>query len=124
MDRRSVMMMIGLVRPPPCCPLVTAHASRSQEIWGLVRFLGRQRRVRFRPDPAAAELAFLWRDEFNGPAGAPPNPADWFIVPARETIRTPSSGTSPHNMGRYVTDQEHVFQDGKGTNIQCHPWAR
>ena len=71
------------------------------------------------PGPAAvpAGPAFLFQDEFNGPAGAPPDPAWWFIVPARETIKNPVEWDKPFNMGRYVTDQEHVFQDGNGNLV-------
>jgi len=69
------------------------------------------------PAPAAAAPAMLFQDEFNGPAGSPPDPAAWFIVPVRETIRNPVEWDKPYNMGRYVTDQEHVFQDGNGNLV-------
>ncbi len=62
----------------------------------------------------------LFQDEFNGPAGTPPDPAWWFIVPERETIRNPHEWDKPFNMGRYVTDQEHVFQDGNGHHRGPH----
>ena len=69
------------------------------------------------PGPGAAVPTMLFQDEFNGPAGSPPDPAAWFIVPQRETIRNPVEWDKPYNMGRYVTDQEHVFQDGNGNLV-------
>ena len=57
--------------------------------------------------PGAADLGpvFLFKDELNGPAGTPPDPAWWFLVPERETIKNPNIWDEPFNMGRYVTDQ-------------------
>ncbi|MDZ7885546.1 MAG: family 16 glycosylhydrolase [Mycobacterium sp.] len=69
------------------------------------------------PVPEAAAPVMLFQDEFNGPAGSPPDLAAWFIVPQRETIRNPVEWDKPYNMGRYVTDQEHVFQDGNGNLV-------
>lgn len=69
--------------------------------------------------PTAADPGptMLFAEEFNGPAGAPPDPAWWHIVPAREMIKNPAEWDKPFNMGRYVTDQEHVFQDGNGNLV-------
>ena len=69
------------------------------------------------PSAAVPGPVFLFQEEFNGAAGAPPDPAWWFIVPERETIRNPVEWDKPFNMGRYVTDQEHVFQDGNGNLV-------
>ena len=96
MNRRGAMLMMGLGMAAAATPIRSAHAQ-----------------------PPAAETGpqMLWQDEFNGPAGAPPDPAKWFIVPARETIRATHEWDKPFNMGRYVTDQEHVFQDGAGNLV-------
>ncbi|MCZ8380083.1 glycoside hydrolase family 16 protein [Mycobacterium sp. CPCC 205372] len=114
MDRRSAMLMLGFGVAAAALPLPKAGA---QPVIGDAP-----------PGPppgvpglpvAAAEPGpgLLFADEFNGPAGAPPDPASWFIVPARETIRNPVEWDKPFNMGRYVTDQEHVFQDGMGNLV-------
>ena len=114
MDRRKVMMMMGLGAAAAALPTQTAHAEPLPGDLGPVPGPGPA--APGAPAPAAAEPVFLFRDEFNGPAGSPPGP-DWFIVPAREVIRNPVEWDQPYNMGRYVTDQEHVFQDGKGNLV-------
>lgn len=68
------------------------------------------------PPEAAAPPGFLG-DEFDGPAGAPPNPALWTIVPRREMIKKPVFWDRPENMGEYSTDQEHVFIDGNSNLV-------
>lgn len=113
MDRRSVAKLIGLGVAAAALPSPKAHAEP----------------IPVRPGPGtgpatpavpagqSAGPVMLFQDEFNGPAGAPPDPAWWSIVPAREVIRNPVEWDQPYNMGRYVTDQEHVFQDGKGNLV-------
>jgi hypothetical protein len=51
-------------------------------------------------------------DEFDGPAGAPPNPALWTVAQRREMIKKPVFWDRPENMGQYRDDREHVFLDG------------
>jgi hypothetical protein len=114
MDRRKVMMMMGLGAAAAALPTQTAHAEPLPGDLGPGPGPGPA--APGAPAPAAAEPVFLFRDEFNGPAGSPPGP-DWFVVPAREVIRNPVEWDQPYNMGRYVTDQEHVFQDGKGNLV-------
>ncbi|MFW0148605.1 family 16 glycosylhydrolase [Mycobacterium sp. smrl_JER01] len=110
MDRRSAMLMLGFGVAAAALPLPSAGA---QPVIGDAPAPG--------PGgpgvPEAAVPGLLFADEFNGPAGAPPDPASWFIVPVRETIRNPVEWDKPYNMGRYVTDQEHVFQDGAGNLV-------
>jgi beta-glucanase (GH16 family) len=116
MDRRKVMMMMGLGAAAAVLPTQTAHAEPLPGDLGPVPGPGPAAPGAPAPAAAVAGPTFLFQDEFNGPAGAPPGP-DWFIVPARETIRNPVEWDKPYNMGRYVTDQEHVFQDGKGNLV-------
>src|SRR5689334_14948697 len=99
------MLMIGLGAAAVAGPLGSAHAQPAP--------------VPVEPPPVAGQTGpvMLFQDEFDGHAGAPPNPANWFIVPARETIKNPTEWDKPFNMGRYVTDQEHVFQDGDGNLV-------
>jgi len=113
------MLMMGLGVAAAALPLQKAHADDvppgpvpGPEAPGVPGVPGA-------PAPAAATPGpvFLFQEEFNGPAGAPPDPAWWFIVPERETIRNPVEWDKPFNMGRYVTDQEHVFQDGNGNLV-------
>ena len=69
------------------------------------------------PPPEAAAPPGFQGDEFDGPAGAPPNPALWSIVPRREMIKKPVFWDRPENMGEYSTDQEHVFLDGNSNLV-------
>jgi len=119
MDRRHVMLMIGLSAAAAALPVATANAEPAvgdippgtAPVPGAPGAPGE-------PVPAAAVgPVMLFQEEFNGPAGAPPDPAWWFIVPARELIKNPVEWDQPYNMGRYVTDQEHVFQDGRGNLV-------
>ncbi|MEZ0340394.1 family 16 glycosylhydrolase [Mycobacterium sp. pV006] len=108
MDRRSAMMMFGIGVAAAALPLPSAAAQPAAP-----------------PSPGGPDLpeiaepgpGLLFSDEFNAPAGTPPDPAKWFIVPQRETIRNPHEWDKPFNMGRYVTDQEHVFHDGNGNLV-------
>jgi len=119
MDRRHVMLLTGLSAAAAALPVATANAEPAvgdippgtAPVPGAPGAPGE-------PVPAAAVgPVMLFQEEFNGPAGAPPDPAWWFIVPARELIKNPVEWDQPYNMGRYVTDQEHVFQDGRGNLV-------
>lgn len=113
MDRRHLLFTIGLGAAAAALPAATAHA---QPVPGDIPPAPAPPGAPPAPAAAAAPV-FLFQEEFNGPAGAPPDPAWWFIVPEREVIRNPVEWDKPYNMGRYVTDQEHVFQDGKGNLV-------
>jgi beta-glucanase (GH16 family) len=56
-------------------------------------------------------VTYLFQDEFDGPAGAPPNPARW----AFDT----SPGPWPYNgeLQRYTNDPANCFQDGQGNLV-------
>lgn len=64
------------------------------------------------PPPPAAATPLGLGDEFDGPAGAPPNPALWTVSRQREYIKKPVFWDRPENMGSYSDDREHVFLDG------------
>lgn len=107
------MFMFGLGAAAAALPAATAHA---QPVPGDIPPVPAPPGAAA-PPTADAGPVFLFQEEFNGPAGAPPDPAWWFIVPEREVIKNPVEWDKPYNMGRYVTDQEHVFQDGKGNLV-------
>jgi len=117
MDRRSAMFMMGLGVAAAAMPLQEAQADPAAG--DVPPGPGPGPAPGGDPAPAAVPAApqFLFQEEFNGPAGAPPDPAWWFIVPEREMIKNPVIWDEPFNMGRYVTDQEHVFQDGNGNLV-------
>jgi hypothetical protein len=106
------MFMMGLGAAAAALPIQTAAADPVPETFPLVQCL----RLGV-PGPACRRPGVPVPGRVQWPAGAPPDPAWWFIVPARETIKNPVEWDKPFNMGRYVTDQEHVFQDGNGNLV-------
>ncbi|WP_084958670.1 discoidin domain-containing protein [Thermoactinospora rubra] len=60
------------------------------------------------PPPLPADPAdpprLVWSDEFDGPAGAKPDPAKWTADP----------GTGPNNELEYYTDHDNAWMDGDG----------
>ncbi|MGE0218666.1 glycoside hydrolase family 16 protein [Mycolicibacterium sp.] len=69
------------------------------------------------PDAAEPAGAVLFADEFDGPPGAPPDPARWTVATARETIRNPAFWDRPENMGQYRDDRQNVFLDGNSNLV-------
>ncbi|WP_167858073.1 glycoside hydrolase family 16 protein [Mycobacterium sp. DL99] len=113
MDRRSVMFMMGLGVAAAALPAGMANADPAVGDNPPAPAPG----APTPPAAASAQPTFLFQDEFNGPAGSPPDPAWWHLVPEREMIKNPVEWDKPFNMGRYVTDTEHAFQDGKGNLV-------
>ncbi|WP_246224688.1 glycoside hydrolase family 16 protein [Mycolicibacterium anyangense] len=102
MDRRSLMVMAGFGAIAAALPMPAAGASPA------------------RPDapaPNAAGPAYLFHDEFDGPAGSAPDPSKWNIAKARETIKNPVFWDRPENMGQYRDDRQHVFLDGNSNLV-------
>src|SRR5712692_457803 len=52
----------------------------------------------------------VWSDEFNGPAGAPPNPANW-------NYDLGGGGWGNGEAETYTNSPNNVFQDGKGNLV-------
>jgi len=70
------------------------------------------------PAPNAGPApAYLFRDEFDGPAGSAPDGAKWHMAQRRETIKNPVFWDRPENMGQYSDDRQHVFLDGKSNLV-------
>ncbi|WP_243841714.1 family 16 glycosylhydrolase [Mycobacterium sp. DL592] len=102
MDRRSLMVMAGFGAIAAALPMPAAGASPA------------------RPDapaPNATTPAYLFHDEFDGPAGSAPDPSKWNIAQAREIIKNPVFWDRPENMGQYRDDREHVFLDGNSNLV-------
>jgi len=114
-DRRNAMMMAGLGVAAVAIPTPKATADPAGP-----EAPGPMPPAPPAPDsppaPAAAVPEFLG-DEFNGPAGAPPNPALWQIAQFRESIKNPVFWDRPENMGQYRDDGQHVFLDGNGNLV-------
>src|SRR5579863_1154118 len=84
MDRRSMMMMAGMG--------MLAAAIKLPE------------------DPEAHAGPYIFQDEFDGPAGSPPDPSKW-------TIQTWQDDVFPPVAGIYRDDRRNVFQDGNSNLV-------
>ena len=77
----------------------------------------RRHPARTRSRRETATPAFLFHDEFDGPAGSAPDPSKWTVATARETIKNPVFWDRPENMGQYRNDRRNVFLDGKSNLV-------
>jgi hypothetical protein len=69
------------------------------------------------PPSTAQTSAYLFHDEFDGPAGSAPDAGKWMVAKARETIRNPVFWDRPENMGQDRDDRQNVFIDGKSNLV-------
>jgi beta-glucanase (GH16 family) len=69
------------------------------------------------PAPNATTPAYLFHDEFDGPAGSAPDASKWHMAQRRELIKNPVFWDRPENMGQYSDDRQHVFLDGKSNLV-------
>ena len=68
---------IGALAAAIPAPKARAHPSRPQAP------------PRPAPPPTAPSPSFLFQDEFNGPAGSAPDPANWVVSNYRTPIKNP-----------------------------------
>lgn len=113
-DRRSLMLMAGLGVAAVAIPTPEAGAEPVPDVPppGPDVPVGPPGA----PAPQAAAPAYFG-DDFDGPAGAGPDPARWSVAQFRETIKNPVFWDRPENMGQYRDDREHVFLDGNGNLV-------
>lgn len=64
------------------------------------------------PPSAGPSGPYIFSDEFDGPAGSPPDPAKW-------TIQTWQDDVFPPVDGIYRDDRQNVFQDGHSNLVLC-----
>lgn len=70
------------------------------------------------PTPGnAAAGAFLFHDEFDGPAGSAPNRANWTVSNHRTPIKNPVGWDRPQFFHQYRDSRQNVFQDGKSNLV-------
>ena len=109
MDRRNLLFMSGFGLLAAALPAPAAWADPAPPVGPVPPGS---------PQPtSAAPQTYLFRDEFDGPAGSAPDPSKWMVAQARETIRNPVFWDRPENMGQYRDDREHVFLDGKSNLV-------
>jgi hypothetical protein len=101
MDRRSMLLTtgIGMLAAAAAVGATQAHASPTAPAAPAA--------------PAAwADGPYIFSDEFDGPAGAPPDPAKW-------TIQTWQDDVFPPVAGIYRDDRRNVFLDGNSNLVLC-----
>jgi beta-glucanase (GH16 family) len=72
------------------------------------------------PPPAAPSGqagSYLWHDEFDGPAGSPPDPSKWIVSGHRTPIRNPVNWDLPEFFGQYRDSRANVFLDGNSNLV-------
>ena len=62
------------------------------------------------PAPAQNSWQLVWSDEFNGPAGTPPDPAKW-------NYDLGGGGWGNDELETYTNSANNVFQDGNGNLV-------
>jgi hypothetical protein len=91
-NRRRVMQIAGIGALAASMPLPTAGA-------------------------APPSSAYLFHDEFDGPAGSAPDYSKWEPALAREDMEDPTFWELPGNVGQYRDDRRNVFLDGKSNLV-------
>jgi hypothetical protein len=112
MDRRSMMLMTGIGLLAAAIPVPEARAYPSRRDAPADRVPPPTA-----PPPNAQTASYLFRDEFDGPAGAAPDPSKWTVARARELIKNPVFWDRPENMGQYRDDRRNVFRDGNSNLV-------
>jgi beta-glucanase (GH16 family) len=103
MNRRNMMMMTGIAALTAAIPTPTASASPA---------VGRNPLPNQPPPDAAAVGTYLFHDEFDGPAGAAPDPGKWLVQNWDDPVVPPMAG-------HYRNDRRNVFVDGNSNLVLC-----
>jgi len=105
MDRRRMMLTTGIGVLAAALPLPEAKAHPC------------------RPDapapgaPSGQSGAYIFEDEFDGPAGSGPDGSKWIVARAREPMKDPTYWERPENVGQYRDDRQNVFLDGNSNLV-------
>jgi beta-glucanase (GH16 family) len=67
--------------------------------------------------PSAPSGAYLFHDEFDGPAGSAPDPGRWTVSNYRTPISNPVGFDRPEFWGQYRDSRQNVFLDGKSNLV-------
>jgi beta-glucanase (GH16 family) len=107
MNRRSVMLMMGIGAAAAATPLPTARA----------RPPAGPGSPPAAPPGGATAPSFLFHDEFDGPAGSAPDPSKWAVSNHRTPIKNPVGWDRPEFYGQYRDSRENVFVDGNSNLV-------
>ena len=112
MNRRKAMLMTGIGVLAAAIGVPATRASVS----GRDAPAGRMPLPAAPPGNAAGEN-YLFHDEFDGAAGAAPDPSKWTVARAREPMKNPTYWERPENVGQYRDDRQNVFLDGNSNLV-------
>jgi beta-glucanase (GH16 family) len=112
-DRRNLFFMTGLGLLAAAIPAPVAGAEPAPPVGPVPPPAG----PAVAPQAVTGPPAYLFRDEFDGPAGSAPDRSKWIVATERETIKNPVFWDRPENMGQYRDDRQHVFLDGKSNLV-------
>jgi beta-glucanase (GH16 family) len=107
MNRRGVMLTIGVGALAAAIPAPKARAYPSRP----------EAPPRPAPPPTAPSPGFLFDDEFDGPAGSAPNPANWTVATQRTPIKSPVGFDRPEFWYQYRDSRQNVFLDGNSNLV-------
>lgn len=102
MDRRKLILTMGFGMAAAALPLPTAQADRVHPPAA---------------PPDAQSSGFVFRDEFDGPAGSAPDGSKWVAAKFRERIKNPVFWDRPENMGEYRDSRTNIFLDGNSNLV-------
>jgi hypothetical protein len=91
MNRRHAMSLVGVAALAAAMPMPAAEA--------------------------APPATYLFRDEFDGPAGSAPDYSKWEPALERESMEDPTFWELPANVGQYRDDRRNLFVDGKSNLV-------
>ncbi len=111
MNRRSVMLMLGIGAAAAATPLPRAAAYPSQA--GTPASRGPAPAA---PPGTAATGGLLFHDEFAGPAGSAPS-SNWAVSNQRTPIKNPQGFDRPEFWYQYRDSRQNVFLDGNSNLV-------
>jgi beta-glucanase (GH16 family) len=112
MNRRKVMLMMGIGAVAAAAPLPSAraHPSSPQAPAGPAPVPGA-------PAGGTGAGGYLFHDEFDGPAGSAPDPSKWTVSKRRTPIKNPVGWDRPEFFYQYRDSRQNVFVDGNSNLV-------
>ena len=106
MNRRKALLMagIGALAAAAPAPRAGAHPAPAGP-------------VPLPAKPGTQTPAYVFHDEFDGPAGSAPNPANWTVSNHRTPIKNPVGWDRPEFYGQYRDSRQNVFVDGNSNLV-------
>lgn len=94
MDRRQMLLLAGFGALSSALPAAPAGAA-----------------------PGRSSGAYVFHDEFDGPAGSAPDRSKWVVAKQRTPIKNPAGFDRPEFFGQYRDSRQNVFVDGQSNLV-------